>query len=268
MAKILRKHYWNPVLHKIDYVNEEKIVHTFNEHQESGTWNGLHSHDNCGELMTITKGLMVAYSEEKSFYAQEDRAVWIPSGLIHEWHMPVNTANRSLFIHNSVVKDVKGLQAMHVIKVTPLLREIVIALDDIEDFSEEMNRRLALVLVDRIATARACVDNIIPMPRNKALLELATQILTEPATPVHLSDWSDRLQISEKTLTRIFIRETGLNFRTWYNILKMKTALNELESGKNVTEVAFNCGYNSISAFIASFKKYYGETPSQIMKNK
>ena len=40
----------------------------------------------------------------------------------------------------------------------------------------------------------------------------------------------------------------------------------QLEAGESVTAVALNCGYASVSAFIAAFKKLFGRTPGQLAR--
>jgi len=36
-----------------------------------------------------------------------------------------------------------------------------------------------------------------------------------------------------------------------------------LEAGERVTDVAIACGYDSVSAFIASFREHLGTTPGE-----
>ena len=81
---------------------------------------------------------------------------------------------------------------------------------------------------------------------------------------VILSDWSRQLDVSEKTLARTFVRETGLNFSKWQNKLRMYSAKKDIDAGLKVTDAALNCGYNSLSSFIAAFKKSYGHTPGAL----
>lgn len=255
------EYHWDPNQNRTEPVNEEQFVYTFNEKQESGTWRCWHSHECCGELISVTDGIMVVLDKMGASYAQSNRAVWLPSKLEHEWYMPTRVANRSLYIHDSAIRGLKELEEPHVIEVTPLLREVIAAIDDVKfELKEEANKRLGLVLVDQLCSARKCEDTI-PMPQDHKLVELCTQLIIAPDTPMSLSDWSEQLNISSKTLARTFVRETGLTFRTWQNKLRMENAKRDMEAGLTVTDAAFNCGYNSLSSFIAAFRKYYGSPP-------
>lgn len=242
-------------------MSKEQFIYTFNEQQESGTWKGWHLHECCGELVIVTSGTMVICTKTESIYVQANRAVWIPSGVEHEGYVLTKTENRSLFIHDSALYGRKKSEKPYVIEVTPLLRELIVSINDVKlELENEENKRLGLVLIDRFCLARKCED-VLPMPQNHKLVELCSQLLIAPDTPTSLSDWSEQLNISSKTLARIFVKETGFNFSAWQNRLRMECAQKYLEAGQSVTDAAFNCGYNSLSAFIAAFKKHYGSSP-------
>lgn len=69
--------------------------------------------------------------------------------------------------------------------------------------------------------------------------------------------------MSEKTLSRLFVQQTGLTFRAWRQRLRILVALPMLERGDRVTDVAIACGYDSMSAFIAAFRLFTGVTPGE-----
>ncbi|EGH32709.1 helix-turn-helix, AraC type:Arac protein, arabinose-binding/dimerization, partial [Pseudomonas syringae pv. japonica str. M301072] len=55
----------------------------------------------------------------------------------------------------------------------------------------------------------------LPLPRHPRLLGLCNELIEEPGRLITLHDWAARLGTSEKTLMRMFQRETGLSFRGW-----------------------------------------------------
>ncbi len=80
-----------------------------------------------------------------------------------------------------------------------------------------------------------------------------------------LAEWARAAGASERTLARLFSRETGLSFRHWRQRLRLLMALTALEDGSSVTAVALESGYDSPSAFIAAFKRLFGKTPSKLL---
>lgn len=153
-----------------------------------------------------------------------------------------------------------------VLEVTPLARELIkqfclFSADYPEGDSAEA--RLVAVLLDQLRTLPE-VGFSLPLPRHPGLLALCNGLLAAPDQPQTLQQWARELGCSEKTLMRLFQRETGLSFRNWRQRMRLLSSLALLEAGKNVTEAALGCGYDSTSAYIAAFKQLFGATPGEL----
>ncbi|MNR28434.1 HTH-type transcriptional repressor of iron protein A [compost metagenome] len=122
------------------------------------------------------------------------------------------------------------------------------------------------VLLDQLSSLPE-VGFSLPMPQHARLLGLCNDLIEQPDQEVTLGQWADRMGMSEKTLTRLFQRETGLSFRTWRQRMRLLSSLNMLEEGCSVTEVALSYGYDSTSAFIAAFKRLLGFTPGELFRH-
>lgn len=262
----LREHYWNPRLQEQSFVNERRFIYAFNRHQGAGTWSDLHVHADWGELTYVSSGSIVLCTGSGNFSGNGYRGVWVPPGLQHEWYMPEACNNRSLFIHVSALEELPRFRAYHAVEMPMLLRELIIAMGNEDvDFETEAGVRLARVLLDRLQRTKE-VGMPLLMPSDHQLVELCVEALAMPGQPVRLSDWSERLNVSEKTLERLFIRQTGQTFGKWVQNMRMQSALADLSKGDDVTTAAVNCGYSSVSAFISAFKKQFGTTPGALSK--
>lgn len=74
--------------------------------------------------------------------------------------------------------------------------------------------------------------------------------------------------VNPSYLSRLFKAETGQAFSRYLINLRMKKAAQMLEnSDLKVSDVAICVGYNDVSYFIQTFKKYYDMTPEQYKKN-
>jgi AraC-like DNA-binding protein len=71
---------------------------------------------------------------------------------------------------------------------------------------------------------------------------------------------------SARTIERIFIRETDLTFRQWRQQARLLQAVLYLAEGRSVTEVAFDVGYASQSAFTYMFRCALGVAPRHYFK--
>ncbi|WP_245419938.1 helix-turn-helix domain-containing protein [Phyllobacterium salinisoli] len=76
---------------------------------------------------------------------------------------------------------------------------------------------------------------------------------------------ASRQGTSEKTIGRIFRRETGMSYQQWRQQWRLLKAVELLAGGRSITSAAFDLGFASDSAFIAFFKGTTGYTPRLFM---
>ncbi len=155
-----------------------------------------------------------------------------------------------------------------VLEVTPLARELIksFCLLPVEyPQGDSREARLVDVLLDQLASLPE-VGFSLPLPRHPRLLGLCNELIERPEQNVTLQEWAERLGTSEKTLMRLFQRETGLSFRSWRQRMRLLSSLSLLEDGNSVTTAALSSGYDSTSAFIAAFKSLFGFTPGELFK--
>lgn len=79
---------------------------------------------------------------------------------------------------------------------------------------------------------------------------------------LRLSDLARRVGISEKTLSRVFKQSTGQTVVTYLNRLRVFAACQQLVGSDHlVTQIAFDCGFGSLSNFNRMFRRYEGMAP-------
>lgn len=82
------------------------------------------------------------------------------------------------------------------------------------------------------------------------------------AEPPSLEEIGRRVGCSHFHLSRIFTQETGKTITSCLRELRLERAAQLLRSGQcNVTEAAFEVGYNSLSHFTVSFRETFGCCP-------
>jgi AraC-like DNA-binding protein len=235
------------------------------ERLSAGSWTPTHRHD-WVQFSYAISGVLGVHTEQGSFFAPPQWGVWIPAGLDHEVVTSTRAEMRSLYVR---AEDSQWApDRCRVLEVTPLARELIKAFCLLPvDYPEHASAegRLVQVLLDQLASLPE-VGFSLPLPRHTRLLALCNELVEDPGQPVTLTDWAARLNMSEKTLMRLFQRETGLGFRGWRQRARLLASLNSLEEGGSVTSTALDCGYDSTSAFIAAFKGLFGYTPGELFK--
>ena len=85
------------------------------------------------------------------------------------------------------------------------------------------------------------------------------------ALPISLEKVAQHLGITEVYFSRVFIKVTGLNFKTYLNKLRIEKAKNMiLYSDDPIVEIASKCGFGSIRTFNRVFKTEKGISPTQL----
>lgn len=235
------------------------------ESLSAGSWTPPHRHE-WVQFSYAISGVLGVHTAEGSFFAPPQWGVWIPSGLEHEVVTSMRAEMRSLYVRKEDCSWAP--QRCRVLEVTPLARELIKSFCQLPaeyPLYDSSEARLVHVLMDQL-THLPEVSFSLPLPRHPRLLELCNELIENPSQLITLHDWAMRLGASEKTLMRLFQRETGLSFRGWRQRARLLSSLGALENGDSVTNTALACGYDSTSAFIAAFKNLFGFTPGELFK--
>lgn len=80
-----------------------------------------------------------------------------------------------------------------------------------------------------------------------------------------------KLSLPVNTLSQVINQNAGEKFRDFINSFRIKRARQVMpaETGKgfSIASTAFECGFNSLSAFNRAFRKHTGMTPSEYLKS-
>ena len=93
----------------------------------------------------------------------------------------------------------------------------------------------------------------------KAIIFIRARI-TENLT---LQKIADHVGISRFHLSREFKSITGYTIIETINMIRCTEARNMIEQGSSVSSAALSCGFDNLSYFSRTFKKHFGELPSQ-----
>jgi AraC-like DNA-binding protein/quercetin dioxygenase-like cupin family protein len=189
------------------------------------------------------------------------RAAWIPTQTVHSIESQTDVLMRSVYVDPAF--DM-GLKSCCVVGVTPLLRELILhAVNLPKDYAPgSPDEHVMVVLLEQLKASNTS-SFCLPMPRDRRLLKIARALLDNPADARGLKEWAQEVGAGTRTLSRLFPAETGMQFRAWQQQVRLLEALRLLAAGNPVTNVAYDVGYDSPSAFVSMFKRALGRTPGQ-----
>lgn len=214
------------------------------------------------QLMFAHAGVMVVESRGESWVVPPQRALWVPHDVEHSFSPMTGLSLRNILIQPDVGPPMPDRCCL--VSVNPLLRELILRVVEapMAYRSEGHRKRVAALIFDEIELCPA-MPVALPMPSDSRLLRLCDALKDNPADPRTLNDWADMACASSRTLSRLFIKETGLSFAHWRRQLRLRSAMILLGANRSVTAAALEVGYDSPSAFIEAFRRSVGQTPGQ-----
>jgi methylphosphotriester-DNA--protein-cysteine methyltransferase len=120
------------------------------------------------------------------------------------------------------------------------------------------------VLLDEIHTAPRQRMHL-PMPRDRRLLKIASQLLADPPTNAAWPNGRTGPVCRRAALTRHFRDETTLSFAQWRQQARLSKALRQLTDGRSVADIAHALGFSSASAFVTVFRRHFGLPPGRYL---
>ena len=223
-----------------------------------------HSHAKH-QLIYAIEGVMVVHSGLSQWTVPPSRGIWMPSGHVHSIRCVGALKMRSVFVRPDQFPQLPG--ETRAVSISALLSELIktsvtIAAPIDADTREA---RILRLIVDEL-TLLPTLPLHLPQPADPRIGAICSTLQTDPGDGSTLADWSARLNLDEKTIQRLFHKETGMTFGQWRQQARLLLALERIAVGEKIIDVAGALGYDSPSAFTTMFKKQFGKTPSHFFK--
>jgi AraC-like DNA-binding protein/mannose-6-phosphate isomerase-like protein (cupin superfamily) len=243
-----------------DYPLEQRPVVALQDEYPAGFVDPFHSHQRT-QLLYASAGVMSVVTDSTSFVLPPQRALWLPAGTPHEVSCRGPVSLRTLYIDPA--NDSHPGQC-RVIEVSDFLRALILEVMQFGTDYDLAGRegRIVRLLLDEIERMPNAPYQA-RMPTDDRLVRVCRAIIAEPADGRDLDELARLAGMSRRTFTRLFKQETGMGVAVWRQQVRLMEALSLLASGRSVTMVAYDVGYDSPSAFTAMFHRTFGVPPSQ-----
>jgi len=237
----------------------------------------VHYHS-CFEIYCLTEGECDSFVDDKLFELRPGDIIVIPPGAIHSTHYYGEKHGRILvnftshYISGSLNEMIS--KDTHFFKHDCMNEDIMRIFAELgkenslsDSFSDEAIRSLLSQLI--IAVLRHEPKSEDDVPTTSFVEEAVRYVRNNYQNSISLEDIAKSCGVSKVHLSRKFKEKVGIGLNEYVAIYRLKAAKDLLlmREKMNISEIAYECGFNDSNYFSWLFKKTYGVTPSQYRKN-
>ncbi len=226
----------------------ESVIH------EKGTRMAYHQHPTA-QLTQVIKGTLSVQTEDGLRLVPPGRAIWITNGLPHSVYYSESSEITNIFVSADHAGRVQAM--CRTFTITPLLKAL---LEEVVDFSRagrdngDAGMILSLI-IHQLNLVNKRLDLFISYGRDRRLRTAIDIVRKTPGETYSLNQLAERAGCSERTISRLFIRETGMNYLHWRDHYRVICAVERLSRGFSVTRVAMDLGYRGANNFSTMFSR-------------
>ncbi|WP_083444980.1 helix-turn-helix domain-containing protein [Pseudorhodobacter aquimaris] len=222
----------------------------------------LPAHSGQAMVLFCFDGLMRVEVDEDRWFIPDRYGIWIPAGTVPRVKTSDDIEFQAFQLHPKFDARIAMPQQPTVLRATPLIRGIARRLTQPAPLTVAQQRRLGWVALDEIARLER--PNLhLPGSDDARVSAVMAHVMADPRRAASLSQLARTIGSSERTLSRLFLTETGMTWRDWRDRLRFVLSLEGLQAGKGSTDIAVSLGYSSPSAFVAAFRRQSGMTPTE-----
>ncbi len=239
------------------------------------------------EVIISLKGAVRVLTEEEEWLLREGELIMIPSGIRHSFRMEENSERELLLYEPNGVFTLKDFGAFRQMLAKPIVlqqghpcREEVrslffeiIAIHRSGTLMRNMRNYSLLLKIYAILGEHYLMTSATPAEMNTLQRQMSGEDAFNRALDYLNKNYVDDVTLdslaayagfSRYTLSRMFRQHTGFTFTQYLSQRRVEMAMDLLSGTKMpVTQVALQCGFNSIATFNRVFREVKGCTPTQ-----
>ncbi|MFI6871606.1 helix-turn-helix domain-containing protein [Nocardia sp. NPDC050406] len=226
----------------------------------AGQWTPEHYHPQH-QLAWTRSGVLGVAIDDAYWVLPPTRALWLPAGIAHRTGATRDATLYSLYFEPD--RCAVSWTEPTALGVDGLLAHLIAYLAN-EHLADAVRLRAEAVVLDLLRPLPSTPIDV-PRPADDRVRVVADALLENPADPRSLEAHARAVGVSRRTLTRLFVRDTGISFDRWRTRVRVQAALALLAEGQPVSRVAHAVGYATASAFLAAFRRTVGTSPGRYL---
>ncbi|NEH55281.1 helix-turn-helix domain-containing protein [Rhizobium leguminosarum] len=225
----------------------------------------LHAHA-AGQLSLVISGTLSLSDKRGWWLAPPGRGIWVPPGVEHTACYAKASVHIKILFSPELSKSFPA--HCHALAVSSFLHALACeALSPPHGEGDEKGDLMAKLIVIEATKPRHDVGLFVPQGRDPRLVRVINRLLANPSIDETLEDLSGVAMSSARTLSRLFVSETGMTFGRWREHLRVVKAVDHLVRGESITQTAISLGFGTASSFTTMFTRIMGTPPARYLKD-
>lgn len=240
------------------------------------------------EIIRVIKGTLIVYLDQNEISAKEGDIIFIRDGILHSALPAECTYECVVFNMNMLLKEnfsgTKYIQ--NIIDHTVIINDyfpksnskLNITLSTLFEILKERKNGYELITLGMLYQSLGIIyndelystDYLQNQKDSKKIIQLkkVLEVIEQSySSTITLEDLSKIIGMTPKYFCKFFYEMTHRTPINYLNYYRIECASYQLATTNlSITDIAYNCGFNDLSYFIKSFKKYKGITPSKYSK--
>ena len=236
-------------------------------HEKCEKYIPFHKHSK-NQLTYVEGGLGYLRIREKLFVIPARHYFWIPAGVEHSMTIGHSaTKCRTLFFHAHGDSGNEFYNKVGIYPMSDLLLQMI-------KFTEQWHGHVmpndeSFMFLQSIKNILPQISNhvlsvALPFTENERMLKIMAYMEDNLSESHTLQSISSRFGVSERTLSRFFQSTLNVSFLQYLKLLRMAKAFKLIVGNEHsLADVAFLCGYQSLSSFSNTFYQITKTRPSE-----
>ena len=239
----------------------------------ANNYNAPHFHSAL-ELLYVEQGALTATINGQVHQVEKDSLILVPNYNIHSYATPEASLTTLLVVPLQFIKTFETVFkektfVEHVYRGESL-PELLHAMKQLNKAIKTPNFHVVkgyVYVILGILTEQVKMEASSPYRSHLEIIDIIQYMEKHFQTPISVKTVARQFGFSESHLSHLFKDHIGCSFPVFLDVIRIKYALTLINDGVvSITEAALEAGFNSLSTFYRTFKRYYDCTPYQYQK--
>lgn len=240
-------------------------------HEKSEKLIPLHTHKK-GQLSYVEGGVAYITIDYKTYVVPARHYFWIPKGLPHILRIGHSaTVLRSLYFYATDDAIDPFYSKLGIYPASELLIQMINYTEkwDGEHVNNKHYNFEFLVSLKQLLPElnNKALPIVLPITNDERMQQIVKYLEKNISEPISLQSLSERFNISERSMSRLFQSHLQISFLQYLKTLRMVKAIEMiLKTNKPISEIAFLVGYDAIGSFSNTFYSFTHSRPTDLRK--